>query len=189
MTLAIAAPLLLGAFAARAQAPPAEGPNEPSPPAATITDEIVVAERAPTDPAAAAAAVTVLTRDEIARLPAATLAELLSFVPGLVMLGGEPWGMAAMPAARGFFGGGEAEYLQLRVDGVPLSDVESGLADWGRLGAEEIERIEVLRGPAAALYGDTALAGVVRVTTRAVGADAASTGAGFAHVAGGSFGT
>ena len=71
-----------------------------------------------------------------------------------------------MASARGFFGGGEAEYLQLRVDGMALADPESGLADWRGVRALAVERVEALRGPASPVYGDTALAGVVEVVTR-----------------------
>jgi hypothetical protein len=42
-------------------------------------------------------------------------------------------GTVPMVLARGFFGGGEAEYVQVLVDGVPMGDVESGIADGRRL--------------------------------------------------------
>jgi vitamin B12 transporter len=46
---------------------------------------------------------------------------------------------------------------------VPAGDVETGLADWQAIPIESIDRIEVLRGAASSLFGDTALGGVVQV--------------------------
>lgn len=161
-------------------------PPAPAPPAAVVRESIVVvAERGPTARSAAAGAVSVVERETLERRPAATLAELIGDLPGVQVLFPAAVGGVPMASARGFFGAGEAEVLQLRVDGVPLADEESGIADWRFLRASALERIEVLRGPASSLYGDTALGGVVDVRTRspreAQGASVA--------LAGGSFGT
>lgn len=126
----------------------------------------MTAERVPEPRESTPAAVSVLTREEIERLPAEDLGELLRYLPGFHAHFGTPFGGVPMVSARGFFGGGEAEYVQLLVDGVPVSDVESGLADWRRIGAADVERVEALRGPASALYGDTALGGLIQVFTR-----------------------
>ncbi|HEX5760961.1 MAG TPA: TonB-dependent receptor plug domain-containing protein, partial [Thermoanaerobaculia bacterium] len=171
-------PALLLAAAAAAQAADAPRPR-------FAQEIVVVAERGPSPRDATPAAVTTLTREDLARLPAATLAEVLDAVPGVFVLQAAPWSGPPMASARGFFGGGEAEYLQLRVDGLPVLDTESGLADWQRLGTAQLERVEVLRGPGSALYGDTALGGVVEVVTR----HAAGAAGGALALAGGSFGT
>ena len=145
---------------------------------------VVTAERAPEPRESIPAAVSVLTREEIERLPAQDLGELLRYLPGFHVNFGTPFGGAPMVSARGFFGGGEAEYVQLLVDGVPVADVESGLADWRRIRASDVERVEALRGPASALYGDTALGGLIQVfTRRARGAPG-----GTVSLSGGSFG-
>lgn len=138
----------------------------PTAPAPVRENVVVTAERVPEGRESIPAAVTVLTREEIERLPAEDLGELLRYLPGFHVNFGTPFGGAPMVSARGFFGGGEAEYVQLLVDGVPVSDVESGLADWRRIRAADVERIEALRGPASAMYGDTALGGVIQVFTR-----------------------
>lgn len=127
---------------------------------------MVTAERAPEPRESVPAAVSVLTRREIERLPAENLAELLRFLPGFHVHFAAGFGGAPMVSSRGFFGGGEAEYVQLLIDGVPVADVESGLADWKRIRAADVERIEALRGPASSLYGDTALGGLIQVFTR-----------------------
>ncbi|MEX2273845.1 MAG: TonB-dependent receptor [Vicinamibacterales bacterium] len=71
-----------------------------------------------------------------------------------------------MVLTRGFFGGGEADYVQLLVDGAPAHDSESGLADWQRVRSWSTELVEARRGPSSSLYGDGSLGGVVQVFTR-----------------------
>lgn len=134
---------------------------------AVLKQEIVVTaarEAQPRDQASAA--VTLLDREAIAQLPATSLSEVLSFVPGITMFFES--GASGIPTvtSRGFFGGGEVEYVKLIVDGVPVGDAESGNVDWQRFRAADIDRIEVLHGPGSALYGDTALGGVIQVFTR-----------------------
>jgi outer membrane receptor protein involved in Fe transport len=138
----------------------------PPPPQAVSEEVVVTAERSPGPRETVPAAVSVLTREAIERLPAENLGELLRFLPGFHAHFAAAIGGAPIVSSRGFFGGGEAEYVQLLVDGVPVSDVESGLADWRRLRVADIERVEALRGPASALYGDTALGGLIHVFTR-----------------------
>lgn len=163
--------------------------DKPAPAQATPVHEemVVTAERGPEPREETPASVSVLTRQQIERLPAQDLSELLEFLPGFHALFRESFGgPPPIVTSRGFFGGGEAEYVQLRIDGVPVEDVESGLADWRRIRAADIERIEALRGPASSLYGDTALGGVVQVFTR----NAPESGsAAFVSASGGSFGT
>ncbi|MBW3671552.1 MAG: TonB-dependent receptor, partial [Acidobacteria bacterium] len=139
-------------------------PAQPTTP--VLRDTIVVtAERSPESRDEIAAAVSLLTRKEIAQLPADDLADLLQFLPGVALVG-DSEGARPQLMSRGFFGGGEVEYIQLRVDGVPLGDPRSGLAEWRSIPVEAIERVEMLHGPASSLYGDVALGGVVEVFTR-----------------------
>lgn len=150
-----------------------------------IKQEIVVTagrEEQPRDEASAA--VTVLNRQDIARLPAESLSEVLAFVPGIIMMFDSGASGVPMLTSRGFFGGGEVEYVKLIVDGVPVGDAESGNVDWRSFRSEDVERIEVLHGPGSSLYGDTALGGVVQLFTRQ---QAEGPPSGEVHVSGGSF--
>ena len=119
----------------------------------------------------ASAALTVLDREDIRVLPAASLAEVLAFVPGVTMMYESGTSGVPVITSRGFFGGGEVEYVKLLIDGVPVGDAESGNADWQRFRAGAIERVEFLHGPGSALYGDTALGGVVQVFTSREGGE------------------
>ena len=129
---------------------------------------VVTAERIETSQIESAAAVTVFTRADLQSMPVDTLADVLRYVPGLQLISVIP-GAPPMISSRGFFGAGEVEYLQLFIDGVLAGDVESGLAAWQEISVDEIERVEILRGPASSLYGDTALGGVVSVTRKQSG--------------------
>jgi vitamin B12 transporter len=144
---------------------PQKGP--PAPALAVFQTEVLVtAERgtAPRDETAGAAAV--LTRADIGRIPGNSLPALIAFLPGFHVLFGADFAGTPVMQSRGFFGGGEAEYVQLLVDGVPVADAEAGLADWRRFRAWDIERIEARRGPSSSLYGDTSLGGVIQILTR-----------------------
>ena len=128
---------------------------------------VVTAERGPEPRAETPASVSILTREDIERVPAQDLSELLEFLPGFhALLPRELRRAAADRDVARLLRRRQADYVQLRVDGVPVEDVESGLVDWRRIRAADIERIEALRGPASSLYGDTALGGVIQVFTR-----------------------
>ena len=157
------------------------GPGSAPSPPPVHEDVVVTADRAPELRDAAPAAVSTLTREEIDALPARDLGELLRYLPGFELyFGADAGGTPPMLTARGFFGGGDAEYVQVRIDGVPVGDANSGIVDWRALPAGRIERIEALRGAASPLYGDTALAGVIQVFTRVPeGATASASGGSF----------
>lgn len=124
---------------------------------------VVVAERAERPRAEIAASVSILTREEIERLPATNLGELIGHLPGVTVLLDATFAGAPIVSTRGFFGGGEVETIRLLIDGAPRADLESGLADWQSIPASEVERIEMLRGPGSSVYGDAAMGGVIHV--------------------------
>src|SRR5690606_6995905 len=68
---------------------------------------------------------------------------------------------------RGFHnGGGNGSSLLVLMDGRRLNEADSSFIDWSMVHLDRVERIEILRGPASALYGDAANAGVVQIVTR-----------------------
>jgi vitamin B12 transporter len=138
--------------------------SDPVPP---LKSEIVVTpERGAAERDDVAASVTVLTRKDIEALPAQSLAEVVSAIPGVTMDFDGAAAGAPMIITRGFFGGGETESVKLLIDGVAVGDAESGLIDWRSVRAGAIDRVEMLRGPGSSLYGDTAMGGVIEVFTR-----------------------
>lgn len=146
-------------------APQSTAAAAPSPPetAATIRDEIVVsANRVETPRRAVGSSVTVIDRDEIEARHEPPVLELLRSVPGVeVSQGGGPGKVASL-----FIRGGNSAHTLVLIDGVRVNSTTTGAFDFADLMSEDIERIEVLRGPESTLYGSEALAGVVSITTR-----------------------
>ncbi len=161
--------------------------EEPVAGTSAAVEIVVTAERGPEARDDVPVALTVLTRDDIERLGAADLPEILAHLPGFHVLFAADPGATPMVSSRGFFGGGEAEYVLLLIDGAPVSNVESGVVDWRMLRAADIERVEAMRGAGSALYGDLAIGGVVQVFTR--GRPAGDGALGSVSLAAGSFGT
>lgn len=123
--------------------------------------EVVIPGRRPQPAAATPASVSVLTREDLEALGVQTLAEALQLLPeAFVRAYGGPGGLAE-PSIRGF---GPGQVLVL-LDGVPLNNVALGQTDLSTISLTGVARIEVLRGPFAALAGSGALGGVINIVT------------------------
>jgi vitamin B12 transporter len=64
-----------------------------------------------------------------------------------------------------FLRGGESDYVKVLVDGVPVNQSGGGY-NWANLTTDNVDRIEILRGPGSVIYGSDAVSGVVQVFTR-----------------------
>lgn len=128
---------------------------------------VVIAHRIPLDLRASTAAVSVITRADLDRTQAHTLPDALRYIPGFRFTSLDGGGALPVASARGFFGGGENEYVLLLVDGIPVNTTRTTLVEWRSIPAAAIERIEVFRGSGSVLYGDAAIGGVINVITRA----------------------
>ncbi|HEV3052175.1 MAG TPA: TonB-dependent receptor [Longimicrobium sp.] len=126
---------------------------------------VVAAERVPAPLVTSTATVSVLGGAELRRLPLRGLGEALRRVPGFAVIDPDGTGRQVRPIVRGFYGGGEAEYLTLLVDGVPVGAPHTGLVDWDLVPLAAVRSVEVVRGGASSLYGDAAIGGVVNVVT------------------------
>ena len=135
--------------------------------AAGASDESVVitATRLPTPELEIASSVTVVTADDIAARQERTFSELLRDIPGLnVVQEGGSGGLTSV-----FMRGTNSNHVKVLVDGIDVSDPSNAGAvfDFGQLLTQDIERVEVLRGPQSGLYGSDAIGGGVNVITRA----------------------
>ena len=95
----------------------------------------------------------------------ADVLDLLRFAPGLFVT--QPG--AAGGVAEVFLRGAESNFTAVLVDGVKVNDPTNrrgGGFDFSTLNSEEIERIEIVRGPLSAVHGSDAMAGVINVVTR-----------------------
>ena len=146
-----------------------------------IPDITVTATRIPTPQERVPAAITVITRQEIEQRGYQTLAEALVEVPGLRLT---PTGGPGSQTS-GFLRGTGSRNLLVLIDGVPVNDPSepNGAFNFGQDLLFDVERIEVVRGPASVLYGSAAVGGVVNLITRAARPDRAF--APYGEVAGG----
>lgn len=131
--------------------------------AARLSDTVVTASRMPQSLESVTADMTVIDRVQIERSGAVGVADVLARVPGVqISRNGGP-GQATSVYLRGM----SNQYAVVFVDGVRFGTQElQGGAPWAVLPLAQIERIEVLRGPAAAVYGSDAMGGVVQIFTR-----------------------
>ncbi|HET8655474.1 MAG TPA: TonB-dependent receptor [Longimicrobiaceae bacterium] len=167
MIAALVPVLFAGAGAARAQEAPA--------PLDTI--HVVAASRASAAMGSATRAVQVITAAQIRRMPAHTVPEVLRWALGADLMPRSP--ALSDLALRG----SSFEQVLVLVDGVPVNDRQTGHFDLDlAVPLAQVERIEVVRGPASALFGADAVGGVVNVVTRAGGPS-------LVRAEGGSFGT
>lgn len=106
--------------------------------------------------------VTIIDRAVIDRSGAAGLADLLSRVPGIAIA--RNGGSAS--ATSVYVRGAENRFTAVYVDGVRIDSQATGGATWNAIALSQVDRIEVVRGPAAAVYGSDALGGVIQIFTR-----------------------
>lgn len=123
---------------------------------------IVTASRVPQPTAEVLANVTVLTRRDIETSQARDLLGLLRLQAGVDMSRtGGPGQQTSL-----FLRGTDSNHTLVLIDGVRVNSVQSGAFVWEHLPLEQIERIEIVRGPHAAYYGSEALGGVIQIFTR-----------------------
>jgi len=127
---------------------------------------VIEATRFPEDSRRLPAAVTVLAADDIETSSARTLPELLAEQAGLNLQ--DLYGnnaAAAQVDLRGF-GATATQNTLILVDGRRVTDIDLSGVQWAAIPLSAIERIEILRGTGAVLYGDGATTGVVNIVTR-----------------------
>ncbi|HET7602522.1 MAG TPA: TonB-dependent receptor [Gemmatimonadales bacterium] len=130
--------------------------------AAIELPDIVVSEsRLPIPANAVTAAVTVLSGDELRQRGLSLLQDALREVPSATVV--EPGSFGAVTSL--FVRGGESDYVKVLVDGVPVNE-PGGAFNFAGLTLDDVERIEIVRGPASVTYGSDAVTGVVRIVTR-----------------------
>ncbi len=131
----------------------------------SIQHEVVVtATRLETPAKEIASSVTVITRERLEQSKKATVIEALQEVLGLSIIQNGPPGAAASVFLRG----ANSEHTLILMDGVELNDPisPSRSFDLAHLTLDNVERIEILRGPQSTLYGSDALGGVVNIITK-----------------------
>jgi vitamin B12 transporter len=123
---------------------------------------VVTATRSATPLDQTLAPVTVITREDIERLQPQTVQDLLTGLPGVVLAANGGIGEQTSLFMRGT----NSSHTLLLVDGVRVGTVGAGIPAYEQLPVEQIERIEIVRGPRSSLYGSDAIGGVIQIFTR-----------------------
>ena len=145
-------------------------------PAALLLGTSVVAAQAQTNPDTllvtatrtaqtadqALAAVSVIDRATIERSQAQTVTDLLAQTPGVVVTNNGGRGKTTSIILRGT----SSDHLLVMIDGVKAGSATSGGFSFQHLSPDQIERIEIVRGPRSSLYGSEAVGGVIQIFTR-----------------------
>lgn len=105
---------------------------------------------------------TVVSGETIESQQQAYLEDVLREVPGIAVNQTGSFGAQSQVFIRG----GESNHTLVLVDGIDISDATNGEFDFSSLLANDIDRVEVVRGPQSGLYGSNALAGVINVITK-----------------------
>lgn len=128
----------------------------------SLTDQVVTATRTSQSMAANLAAVTVIDRAAIERVQAVDALDLLRRTPSVNIVNNGGPGKASSIGIRGT----NSDHVLVLIDGVRVGSVTSGNAALQNLPLEQIERIEIVRGPRSSLYGSEAIGGVIQIFTR-----------------------
>ncbi|MDD4915007.1 MAG: TonB-dependent receptor [Methylococcales bacterium] len=130
----------------------------------SLDDIVVTATRTATPEKEIGSAMTVITAADIAARQLNNVADVLRTVPGVdVLRSGGPGQVTSV-----FMRGANSNHTLVLIDGVEMNDPSSPNAafDFANLQTDNIERIEVLRGAASAVYGSDAIGGVINVITK-----------------------
>ncbi|MCS3902681.1 vitamin B12 transporter [Methylohalomonas lacus] len=127
------------------------------------TDPVMVtASRTAQHQSEALSATTVIDRQEIERLQANSVADLLQGRAGIAMANNGGLGKETSLFLRG----SDSDQTLFLIDGVRFSSATTGKAAIQDIPIEQIERIEIVKGPGSSLYGADAVGGVVQIFTR-----------------------
>jgi outer membrane cobalamin receptor len=126
---------------------------------------VVTATKTEMDLSEVPQSMSVITREEIMNTPDRTLPEIIQRTTGVQVNQNGPVGSISSVQIRG----SQPEQVLVMIDGRRINEAQSGMFDLSNLplNKDDIERIEILRGGASALYGADAMGGVINIITKA----------------------
>ncbi len=127
-----------------------------------LAETVVTATRVAQPLSDLVADVTVVDRETIEQSGAVGVADVLKRLPGVeIVRNGGPGNSTSV-----YLRGAESRFTAVYIDGVRVDSQATGGATWEQIPLAQIDRIEVLRGPAAAVYGSDAIGGVIQLFTK-----------------------
>lgn len=127
-----------------------------------LDDVVVTASRVPQTRESVIADVSVIESEEIQRGGQTTLVELLQMQPGIEISNNGGAGKSSGIFMRGTNSG----HVIVLIDGVRISSATLGTTTFENFPITQIDRVEILRGPATSLYGQDAIGGVIQIFTK-----------------------
>ena len=159
LSFVMSAALAACAVQAQGQAPTVLAQNLHAP---SLSEVVVTATRTEQALSDLVADVSVVDGETIERSGATGLADVLARLPGVeISRNGGPGTTTSV-----FLRGTESRFTAVYIDGVRVDSQSTGGAAWEMIPLALVDRIEVLRGPAAAVYGSDAIGGVVQIFTK-----------------------
>ena len=139
-----------------------EATPTPSPSEAEVESVVVSATRfdIPLDQSPASA--SVISSEELEQKQIQRVSDALREVPGLSVVQTGVAGQLTSVFTRGL----RSEHTQVLLDGIPINQGLQGAFNFADFTTEDIDRIEVVRGPQSTIYGPRALAGVIQIFTK-----------------------
>ncbi len=129
----------------------------------TLDDLLVTASLTPLSSEQSGTSHTIITAEQIEQRQAIHVSDLLRDVPGIAV--SRSGGIGAQTDIR--IRGAEADQTLILIDGIEANDASLGSSfDFAHLLTNDIERIEIIRGPQSSLWGSDAIAGVINIITK-----------------------
>ena len=128
----------------------------------TLDEVVVTATRIAQPLKQSLSSTTVITQQDIERLQAQSLPDVLRGVVGLTISNNGGAGKTTSVFLRGT----NADHVLVLIDGIKIGSATTGTASFQDIPVAQIERIEIVRGPRASLYGSEAIGGVIQIFTR-----------------------
>ena len=123
---------------------------------------VITATASPTTLSQAPAAVTIISREQIAQQHANRLSTVLQQIPGVFV--DEMGGRGGLSSV--YLRGGDPNFTVIMIDGIPINDPSNQRGGSVNLATLTPERIEIVRGPVSVVYGSDAMAGAINIITR-----------------------
>ena len=142
----------------------AESKNDDNP--VTMEEVVVTATRDKQETRKVPANVTVITAEDISKSGATTVVEVLDKLESIQFRTSSGNSSQAYIDMRGFGGDNPYGKTLVMLDGRRLNRTDMSSIDWLQMPVNNIERIEVVRGPGSVLYGDAAIGGVINIITK-----------------------
>src|SRR5437899_8297340 len=155
LNLTLAAPAIHGQDAVRSTPTDEEETAQSEPVVVSAMRFDIPLEQSP-------ASVSVISSEDLEQKQIERVSDALREVPGLSVVQTGTAGQLTSVFTRGL----RSEHTQVLLDGIPINQGLQGAFNFADLTIDDLDRIEVVRGPQSTLYGPRALAGVIQIFTK-----------------------